>query len=835
MSLIKKSLIGLLSLVVLLGIAIGVISLTIDPNNYRAQITEVVKKQTGRELHFDHIELSFFPKLGAHLKKVTLSNAPGFDTRPFLSITQVQVRVALLPLLSKQLKVDTLTLHGLDVKLARNAQGMTNWSDLMQPTAEPTPRSATETNANPLQQLASLSVGGIDVRDGQVQWDDQQTQQKINITDFDFVSSAITFGEFFNIDLNAHAQFSQPQISSQLALSLKVKINQSGTFEIKNIKQSSQLQGKTLPIETLFSEVTIPTLNMDIKQQHIQLPKVYLSYSVKGHADFPAKKLTGNIDITNVSAHLSEQRFATDSVLVQYDLETNDALPINTAKGALTLDQSSFNMAKQSVSSGLLTFTSDLTGAHLPNQSARISVNTQPTLNLQTDSAALSNLKISALNIESNGSVKVTQLTTQPNIQTDLTVNPFDLRNLLNQLNLKLDAVDTMSDPTTLTKVAANLSVNIQTRNPAIQVNDLLVKLDDTTLKGTASLQGLVLPEIAYNLHLDTINVSRYLPPQAPTPVEEQKTVSKTDQKTSAQNNSNTDIEIPLPSELLKSFTLNGTFKADRIQYDTLNPKAILVTVKAKEGLIKVNPIKADLFNTTAFATAQLDVRNKQPKYAFTLNTQNVPIGEVLMTFTQTDPLNGNGAIKANLTSSGNLLSLIKKDLNGTLSAHLKDGAIKGFNLAQSIREAKEKLGGKKSNAPNEPLKTDFSTLESDFIIKNGVLDTQKLLAQAPFMRINGSGTVNLVTEKLDYLVKTKIVATDKGQGGADLKELNGLTIPVKLKGDWHAPAVSLDLGSLIEQKAKEEIKQKIEDKKQDVTKDLEKKLKDRFLKNLPF
>lgn len=102
-------------------------------------------------------------------------------------------------------------------------------------------------------------------------------------------------------------------------------------------------------------------------------------------------------------------------------------------------------------------------------------------------------------------------------------------------------------------------------------------------------------------------------------------------------------------------------------------------------------------------------------------------------------------------------------------------------------------------------------------------------------MRISGLGTVDLVKENMDYLVKTKIVASDKGQGGEDLKELNGLTIPVKLKGALTGPKVSLDLESLLEQKAKQEVEKQIEDKKEEVKKKLEDELKTNILKGFKF
>jgi len=825
MSLVKKSLIGLFSFIILIMVAIGIISATVNPNDYKDEITDLVKKQTGRDLSFDSIELAFFPSLGVDLEKIRLSNAPGFESNDFLTISQAQVSVAIWPLLSKQLEIDTLTLHDLDVRLARNAQGVSNWDDLIKPSeTEASVDKQTEEKSNPMEQLAALTFGGLDIRNGQVHWDDQQAQQKIELTDFNFVTGAITFDEFFNIDLSANTKVSQPEISSQLTLTLDVKIDKNGAFEIKNLKQTNQLQGKTIPVAELLTELDIPVLNINLETQNIALPNVTLNYAIKGGADLPAKQLNGDIIIANFSANLVDQIFATESVKITYDLESDGSIPIETAKGSLTLDKPSFAMTEQALTSGLLTLVGDLTGETLPNGKASIQLSTQPALNLNKQTASLKNLVIQALNLQANGAIQVTQLTSNPTISNTLDIKAFNLRELLTQLGMEIPVVNEMSDNTTLTKVAAKLKVDFNSETQTIKAQNIQVILDESTLSGNASVANFDKPNIAYNLNLDKINVSRYLPPQSDTaPAEPAKT------------DPNADIEIPLPTELLRSLSINGTLKVGSVQYDKLNPTNIVVTVKAKDGLFNVNPIKTDLFKTKVSATAKLDVRKEQPNYAVTFDTKNLPIGDVLIAFVGDDHLSGTGAVKANITTSGDRLSLIKQGLNGTLSADLQDGAVKGFNLAQSIRQAKEKLGGKKSTAAEEQLKTDFSSLVGQFVIKDGVVDTQKLQAQAPFMRIDGSGTVDIAKEKLDYLVKTKIVASDKGQGGEDLKELNGLTIPVKLKGALTSPDVSLDLGSLMEQKAKQEVKKKIDDKKEDLKKDIEEKLKGSLLKGLPF
>jgi len=98
---------GVVAALVVLVIAVGiVISLVIDPNDYKDEIVQAVKTRTGRDLTIGgDIKLSLFPWLGVELKALELSNAPGFGAQPFARVQAVGVKARLLPLLRKKLEV----------------------------------------------------------------------------------------------------------------------------------------------------------------------------------------------------------------------------------------------------------------------------------------------------------------------------------------------------------------------------------------------------------------------------------------------------------------------------------------------------------------------------------------------------------------------------------------------------------------------------------------------------------------------------------------------------------------------------------------------------------
>ena len=115
------------SIVALLVLAILILPLVFDPNKYKGDIVQAVKVSTGRDLKIDgNIGWTVFPRIGISIGRVELGNAAGFGTDPFARVESATVRVALLPLFTGRVNVDTILIDGLALNLAKNAAGRSN-------------------------------------------------------------------------------------------------------------------------------------------------------------------------------------------------------------------------------------------------------------------------------------------------------------------------------------------------------------------------------------------------------------------------------------------------------------------------------------------------------------------------------------------------------------------------------------------------------------------------------------------------------------------------------------------------------------------------------------
>jgi AsmA protein len=192
------------------------------------------------------------------------------------------------------------------------------------------------------------------------------------------------------------------------------------------------------------------------------------------------------------------------------------------------------------------------------------------------------------------------------------------------------------------------------------------------------------------------------------------------------------------------------------------------------------------------------------------------------------DAVEGRGNISVDLTADGPTVNALKKSLDGTARVELKDGAVKGINLTEALRKTRAAFGSKSAQqqASDTSARTDFSALSASFVVKDGVARNDDLDVRAPLVRVGGAGAIDIGQSKLDYLAKATVVATSKGQGGADLEHLSGLTIPVKLTGPFDAPKYEIDYGALAGDAAKAKLKQKVEKAEEKIEKKVEDKLR---------
>lgn len=249
-----------IGVVVLLGVAAALIlPRVIDPNVYRDRITALVKEKTGRELVIaGDIGWSVFPWLGVELGEVRLANAQGFGDQPFAQVAGMQVRVKLLPLLRKEVEMSTVVLDGLQLNLAKDGSGRTNWQDLLaaKPAAAPGPaeEKPAETPAAP---LAAIAIGGVQIRDARLVWDDRAAGTRQAIEQLNVQLGAIEGAKPVELSVDFRLTGEKPARSADVKLTGVATLAESRRqLEIGDLKLAVNAAGEGLPGNTLAADLS---------------------------------------------------------------------------------------------------------------------------------------------------------------------------------------------------------------------------------------------------------------------------------------------------------------------------------------------------------------------------------------------------------------------------------------------------------------------------------------------------------------------------------------------------------------------------------------------------
>lgn len=177
-------------IVVLIVVALLLIPLFVDVEQYKPQIEKQVSDFTGRPFTLGgKLSLSLFPWAGLYLSDLHLGNPPGFQEKDFVSVKSFEVRVKLLPLISKNIQVKRFIMEGPRIVLEQGKDGRGNWEGIGKPSDEVSGE-APEKEEKPAERepmgalpIKALTVHEFKITNGHVLWIDQVKGERKEISD----------------------------------------------------------------------------------------------------------------------------------------------------------------------------------------------------------------------------------------------------------------------------------------------------------------------------------------------------------------------------------------------------------------------------------------------------------------------------------------------------------------------------------------------------------------------------------------------------------------------------------------------------------------------------
>jgi len=425
-------------------------------------------------------------------------------------------------------------------------------------------------------------------------------------------------------------------------------------------------------------------------------------------------------------------------------------------------------------------------------------------VNLASQTLELAGLDADAAGAHVTGSLTGAEILDAPALQGSLKLEPISLRDWLPKLGI---AAPKTADANVLKQLS--FTGNVKLTKSTAEIGDIVLKLDDTTLRGMLGVADFAAKALRFDLNVDRINADRYLPPS---------------EKAAAKGAKEPPTEIPV--DLLRKLNARGQLSVGEAIFAGMTFTKLRLGVNAREGKVRFFPSEASMYGGQYRGDVGIDATGKVARVTLDEHVSGVNFAPLFKDLFDTQRVSGKGGANIKLAGEGRTSDDLMKTLDGTVDFNVADGALEGADLWYEIRRARAVLKQQAIPARDSgPPRTPFSALTGTGTMSDGVLKNNDLNVAMQYLKVTGQGTVDLPRNSLDYrLVTTVLKIPREGADTAQMQDMVDAQIPVKVSGSLSDPKVRPDVENYLKGEVKKKVEEKLKDKLGDKLKDIFKK-----------
>ncbi|MDH0304803.1 AsmA family protein [Pseudomonas sp. GD04091] len=474
----------------------------------------------------------------------------------------------------------------------------------------------------------------------------------------------------------------------------------------------------------------------------------------------------------------------------------------------------------------------ETSGEPLAGKTMTFAAQGQVLVDLAANVASWSGLKVSANQLRALGELNVRDLDKAAQVSGALSIAQFDLRTFLDGVGHPLP---TTADPAAFKKL--ELVTRLQGTQNSLALEDLAVKLDDSTFSGRVAVEDFAKQALRVRLKGDTFDADRYFPAKSEqakgataarqAEVKQQEAAAVAGAGSTPLPNAPTQVawsnDKLLPVDRLRALDLQADLSFGALTLDKLPISDAQLTATGQGGLITLQTLRGGLYNGTFEAKGTVDVRPAVPQIGVNTKINRVPVEHFIKRESpdQAPPVKGLLTLNSDLTATGNSQKALVDTLNGNASFTISDGVLVNANLEQQLCQAIATLNRKQLSGEPRGKDTPFQELRGSLVLRNGVASNPDLKARIPGLTVNGHGDLDLRVLGMDYNVGV-IVEGDQRAMPDPACQVNeryvGVEVPLRCRGplELGAKACRLDqdgLGKVAAKLAGNRLKDKIDEK----------------------
>jgi AsmA protein len=348
-----------------------------------------------------------------------------------------------------------------------------------------------------------------------------------------------------------------------------------------------------------------------------------------------------------------------------------------------------------------------------------------------------------------------------------------------------------MADENALTHLELNFKLQANTKQA--NISELVLKVDESTLKGSIEVSNFEKPSILFDLSANKVNIDRYLP------------LKDNNSKKITTPASAAVIGVSLaPVEILRKLDASGKIIIEQLKVNELKMQGVTLKLDAKKGIVQSNQVIKQFYKGQYQGGFNLNVNAAKPIFILDEKFNNVHIAPLLSDINGESRIKGLVNMNAQLTGHGNTAQTIKSSLNGQLRFLFRDGVISDLNIQQLLNQTKTPLKGVASLETNNNETNVFSKISATAYINKGLIQNNDLLGISPKIKLTGQGYANLITEELNYNINLLRIKQQATKTTPEI--LSSQPIIINIAGNFNKPSYKLDLATMLLEKNHDKI-----------------------------
>ncbi|HEY4435750.1 MAG TPA: outer membrane assembly protein AsmA [Lelliottia sp.] len=338
-----------------------------------------------------------------------------------------------------------------------------------------------------------------------------------------------------------------------------------------------------------------------------------------------------------------------------------------------------------------------------------------------------------------------------------------------------------------------------------LELNNLNLQANDSTLKGRASVILSEQPKWVFDLQFDKLNLENLLPQpvmakegdasQPSAPPKQTRPVIATSADAPDYNG-------------LRSFTADVLLKANTVRWRGIDFTNVSSQMLNHNGLLVISDLSGQMGAGHISLPGMLDVRKDMAKAEFQPRLENIEIGTILKAFNYPIALTGNLTMAGDFSGDKIDADAFRRSWQGQAHVDLANSRMEGLNFQQLVQQAVERSSNIKAKESYDSA-TRLDSFTTDMTLDNGQLTLDDMQGQSSMLAISGKGTMDLVQETTDTRFNVRVVSGWEGEGPlVDL--LKETAIPLNVYGKWQELNYSLQVDQILRKHLQDEAKRRL-------------------------